>query len=488
MVGEWIVAAFGDVPRLARLDQVNGWQFGLYLAVGIACGAAVAFVNPVYVFAALAGLIAAAIVLRSTQWGLYAVIGVVTLLPFAAVPLNVGFNPTFLDLATLGLYFVWFARLMTRRQERPVGSPLSLPLLGFMLLAVFAFVAGLAHAGLTRDTLRHFVELLLAIGVFFVVVNVVQEQRQLEGTVRVLILVGFVAAAVGVFLWVLPDDTALRLLRPLARLNYVVKLRYIEDNPSLPERAIGTSSDPNVFGGLLIIVTALTAVQLFTRRPLLPRPLLWAMTATMGVCLLLTFSRAAMLGLATALIVIAFLRYRRMLWWIAIAGILILLLPQTQGYVIRLVEGLRVQDLATKMRLGEYKDAFILISRYPWFGVGFAGTPDIDLYIGVSSFYLLLAEQMGLVGLAAFLIVMGLFFTTGLDAYRRTTDEQVAAILLGCIAAMVGAMLDGFLDHYFVNLDFPHSVTLFWLTVGLTMVAVRLTGEAAGQTSTLAPS
>ena len=43
-----------------------------------------------------------------------------------------------------------------------------------------------------------------------------------------------------------------------------------------------------------------------------------------------------------------------------------------------------------------------LIARYPIFGVGFTGVPDIDLYLGVSMLYLIIAENMGLVGLASF--------------------------------------------------------------------------------------
>jgi O-antigen ligase len=76
-------------------------------------------------------------------------------------------------------------------------------------------------------------------------------------------------------------------------------------------------------------------------------------------------------------------------------------LPPAQTYVAHLVEGLMLQDRATLMRLGEYKDALALISRYPWFGVGFGGSPDADLYVGVSSLYLLMAEIMGVVGVAA---------------------------------------------------------------------------------------
>jgi hypothetical protein len=40
--------------------------------------------------------------------------------------------------------------------------------------------------------------------------------------------------------------------------------------------------------------------------------------------------------------------------------------------VAHFVEGLQGQDLATQMRFGEFKDAFILIERHP-LGVGFAG-------------------------------------------------------------------------------------------------------------------
>jgi hypothetical protein len=65
----------------------------------------------------------------------------------------------------------------------------------------------------------------------------------------------------------------------------------------------------------------------------------------------------------------------------------------TQEYVARLLEGFAGQDLATQMRFGEYKDALILIERYPIFGVGFTGTPDLDIYLGVSMLYLIMCRK-----------------------------------------------------------------------------------------------
>jgi len=111
----------------------------------------------------------------------------------------------------------------------------------------------------------------------------------------------------------------------------------------------------------------------------------------------LTYSRGSLVGLAVAVLVIGILRYRKLLWLVLAAGVLLLLLPPTQAYVARFMAGIQLQDRATLMRLGEYRDAMGLIGRYPWFGVGFSGSPDADLYVGVSNLYLLMAEEMGVV-------------------------------------------------------------------------------------------
>ena len=160
-----------------------------------------------------------------------------------------------------------------------------------------------------------------------------------------------------------------------------------------------------------------------------------------------------------------------------------MLLPQTQGYIQHFLQGVRAQDLATKMRLGEYKDALILIHRYPLLGVGFVGTPDIDIYIGVSSLYLLIAEEMGLVGLGVFLIAIAVFFAYTWRA-RRSADARLEAIILGLQTAIVAGLIGGLFDHYLFS--YPHMAAFFWLYVGLAVVAARL-GLEKGAGDILAP-
>lgn len=454
----------------------------LCVAAGLLAGAYVAILSPLYAIAGALAIVAGLLMLRDIWWGLAALIALITLLPFGALPFKLGFTPTFLDVVLIAIYLVWIARIARGKAGPFVANVLNLPITIFLLLACASFIAGLGHAYLNQYVLRHFVEILLCISLFFVIVNTVRTWPSLKGLIVVLLLAGFGAALIGVILYLLPAEWSIRLLSMLGRLGYPTGsgvLRYVDDDPSLPQRAISTSTDPNILGGLLILITTLTVAQLFSRDPLLRRPLLAVMALVDALCLYLTYSRGSMLGLVVGLGVLALVKYRRLIPLMGLAAVLLLLLPQAQAYIQRLVEGLQAQDLATQMRLGEYKDAFLLIARHPWIGVGFVGTPEISLYIGVSSVYLLMAEEMGLIGLAAFLLILFLFFRHVWQAWPAITGEDgpghaLQSIILGLVASIAGILVGGILDHYFFNLDFPSSVSIFWLYLGLSMAAMRI--------------
>ena len=450
-------------------------------AAGIAL--IVALLGPLLAIAAALGLLAGYLALRSPRWGLTFVILVACLLPFATFPFRLGFKPTFLDAALAAFVFVWAVGLLTGRERRFVGSPMALPVAIFLLLALFAFALGSANARPSITTIRRFAEIFGGILLFFVIINVVREQPDLEWAGKVVMLAGAGAALIGIIFYVIPQDWTVRVFNALGRFDYpggAGALRFIEDDPNNPMRAIGTAIDPNTFGGMLLLFAGLTAPQLFTPKPLFRRWIVVVLMALDVLCLYLTYSRSAMVGLVVALGLIALLRYRKLLVLGLVGVALLLLLPQAQDYVARFAAGVQGQDLATQMRFGEYRDALRLIARYPVFGVGFSGTPDIDLYIGVSSVYLLMAEQMGLVGLAAFLSALVVFFVMFFRTVRTgLSDLRREALLLGLGGALAGVLVSGLLDHYLFNLAYPHMVSLFWIYVGLAVAAMLLERAAA---------
>nr|MBN1230098.1 O-antigen ligase family protein [Anaerolineae bacterium] len=462
-----------NTPRKQAL--IIGALLGI---VGGVIGGALSLVGPIYTGVMLVALAGAVVILSRLDYALWAVVAIIALLPYGALPVKIVITPTFLDLALAAVFLLYMGDWMTGKRRRLSTTPVHPFIILFMLLSIFSFVAGLRYAGLTSTVIRRFAELLLSISFTLLLVDILKTPRDLRQFSMVILIAGLLVALLAIGLWILPDDLAASLLQRLSIIGYPDSgvIRYIEENPELPERAIATTADPNSLGGLLVMLSAMALPQAISEHPITRKR--WHGLITVGllvIALILTFSRGSLLAFACVLLFVAALKYRKLLAALAVGGGLFLVLPWTQYYVTRLIEGFQLGDLATQMRLGEYADALRLISRYPLLGVGFSGTPDVDLYLGVSNVYLLIASNMGLMGLAAFMALMAVIFLYALRAFRQTANQPALhPLLLGYLAGLVGALANGIFDHYFFNLSFHPAVTILWIFVGLTLASARL--------------
>jgi O-antigen ligase len=452
-------------------------------------GLAVAMGNPLVPFVALAGLVALPWLVTKPMADIVLVVLTVTLLPFATLPVRLAvLTPTLLEAGLLLLYAAWLLRALLDPNRSVTRTPADGWLILFLGCTFFAFLLGLTRDAST-DVIHNYFKLVLAVGIFFAAGSVLRDSRSITFVMRALILAGAASALIGIALWRLPDDFASSLLTRLSVVGYPTDrvIRYVEDNPALGERAVGTQVDPNSFAGVLVIVIALTGVALLARKPILPRWLLGALLLFDVAALVLTQSRTALLGALAAGVFVGTLRYRRLWAWGLAGAFAIAALGIGSGYFERLMSGLRFEDQANLMRLAEYANALDIIGRYPAFGVGFGTAGELDLTTGVSSVYLTVAERSGLIGLAAFLIVLGVILfhaVPAIIASRRKapppgdsrSDEWslLDTALLGSTAALVGAIVVGVADHYYFNIEFPHAVALFWLVAGLAFAARRL--------------
>ncbi|MEM8863146.1 MAG: O-antigen ligase family protein, partial [Chloroflexota bacterium] len=350
---------------------------GMILAVvGSLSGIILAFGGPLVGLGLIIAIVSGLIVLSNMEVGIWAVIGVVTLLPFATLPFKIVITPTFLDLALGGVFAVWVLRLVTGRQREVVAGPVAFPLIIFILVMLFAFVFGMPNGPLTSQLLRKFAELLLSLVFVILLIDYCRRWADLQRLTFVVMLAGTAAAIIGIVFWALPDELANEILNMLTRIGYPggFVIRYVEDNPEALERAIGTSVDPNVYGGMLVLMGTLIAPQLVAEKPLFwgRRWVSWAAFLSIFVALLLTNSRGAFIGLVASVGFLAFVRYRQLLPWgtAALAVILLFILPTTQdaittvvrfaagestadiatAYTERLTDAFEGEDLATQMR------------------------------------------------------------------------------------------------------------------------------------------
>ncbi|GAC1643855.1 MAG: O-antigen ligase family protein [Herpetosiphon sp.] len=482
----------GGTTELASRSPDWGWRKvvqrpvtigGIAVGVGVGGGVLAATAPPWVGLGALGGTVVVWAMLRSLRVGLAVVIAIATLLPFGTLPLKAAFTPSLLELALAGLMAVWLVRVLGQPEYPVRFSFLGGSMLALLALTVFALVLG--AGGLPDNlTLHNYLKFALAVAFFFSVINVLRNEDDLRSMARTLIVTATLAAVVGIALRQINTTTALRLLETLGRVGYPTSgrvLRFIEDDPARAERAIGTSVDPNSFGGMLALCGAFTICQLWARRPVLARPAVMVSSGLLVVCTLLTQSRGALYGLFAALAFVATVRDRR-LWW-GLCGVVVLVGADLAagtgvvGHVIdtrRFVQGVQFQDQAQQMRLAEYRNALEIIKRYPVFGVGFGSGPELGLITGVSSIYLAIGERIGLVGLALFLLTIGVFFVRAAQSWRVLPTVR-QDMLLSAMAAIVAALVVGLADHYFFNIEFAHMVALFWGTVALGVAAVECT-------------
>ncbi|MBI5349617.1 MAG: O-antigen ligase family protein, partial [Chloroflexi bacterium] len=414
--------------------SITNYQLPIALVAAVTAtivGALLGFTNVLIATIAIVAIAVSLYTLTNLEIGMWGIVAVIALLPFATLPIKVVLTPTFLDMALLAVLFVYAMQWMSRQRTRVTLTPAHAPIIGFIAMAVFAFVVGLRNGPLTSNLARHFAEFILSVVFTFVVIDYVDDRKRLERMALFVVLCGTMAAMIGIALYFIPENLAERALNALRVIGYPTGnvLQYIESNPELGQRAIGTSVNPNTLGGLLAVVGAVAAPQLTASRPLFVNRWVWgAAFALIAICLVLTFSRTAMLALVAASLLIA-ARYPKLLWVLIVGALIILILPVTQDYVDRFVQGAQGADLATQMRFGEYNDALILRARYPLLGVGFADAPDIDIYLGVSNAYLAIAQEMGFIGLAVFLLVVAVVFGWAIEHSRKAMRDDTMSSL-----------------------------------------------------------
>lgn len=466
--------------KISQFDRHSyAIAIGFVLGVlGSSIGLAIAGLGPLLASATILGVLTGLYVITDIKIALYAVVAVTLLLPFGVFPVKIAITPTLLDLALGGFLLVYLFQWMTGRRGSLRLTPVHAMIAVYVMWLIFAFALGLRHAMPTSSNLRQFAETMISIALVFILSDLLRSPQMLRRLALVIVLAVGAQAAMALVLYIVPDTLAESLLVRLSRIGYPDGgvIRYFEDNPALGERAIGTWVDPNALAGVAAMAATFIAPQLVSKSPILRhRWLTLAIFAAVVMTLLLTGSRASFLALACGLLVIAVVGYRRMIPILFLAAALFLLLPQTQNYLDRIVQAFQGADLATQMRIGEWTDSLTLIGRYPVFGVGFTGTPEIDIYTDVANMYLIMANQIGLAGVVIFLLTMASIFIYGGRAWKYArTDHDFTAIHLGFHAALFTALVNAVADLYFFRLDFQSSITWFWLIVALCVASSRL--------------
>ena len=394
-------------------------------------------------------LIAAALVLLPQRLPLYAQASLLLLIPL-----------------------LWMAHRLARgRFWTP--HPLDLPL----AVLVVTLPVGLWASPLPLESLPLLFQRLAAVALLYAVVNSLHTAARLR-----------LAAAL-----LLPGTALLSVMGLLGaqRSSKLLPSPWTAAIPRLPLsfwNAASSGFNANIVAGLLAIFVPVTAAYaLFAlRRPLRPRGLaraafLGALTAIEGLVLLYTQSRGGLIAFGVALLVVAVSRDRRWLWLLplgaaALGGLLLTVgpqslldllpgdaghsaIPSTAGRLELISRGLyMLQDFAfTGIGLGMFSRILPLL--YPLFLAG----PD-TVMPHVHDIYLQAGIEHGLPGLIAFLALLLLLVTMGVQSIRWSRRQPWEPLAAGLLAGLVAFLVHGLVD---VVASSPRAQLLIWGHWGL---------------------
>lgn len=195
--------------------------------------------------------------------------------------------------------------------------------------------------------------------------------------------------------------------------------------------------------------------------------------------LAMTLSRGGWLGFGAGLAFYALRSVRTLTYLLVIVAVLALILGSSGGLKGEFLR--RIQEIPTDNRIDVWKTTLNMVKAYPVVGVGAGVFPYVyERYMvegappGITfahNIFLNVLAEMGVIGLAAFLVLM---FVTGRAAMRlRNTGVAFHRAL---VAAFLGVMVHQQVDIPILMVDVGF---LFWLIVGMiTAYSSALAGTA----------
>ena len=385
--------------------------------------------------------------------------------------------PSLLQLLVIALAFAAWLKRDTAPIKVVLTEPLSLLLLGFVLLhlvtTTWSHDAELADARV-MELAKSFTIFLLAT----LLMN--SRQRVMQGVTALLASASILGVLV--FVQLLRGDFANE-YGGLAR----IKQAHIYGDVFQP-RIAGPLGDPNFFAQILLIAVPVAALFGLTTRSRMKRHLAIAAGAIATATLLLTYSRGAMLALGVMglmMLKALHIRWQTTAAGIALLAVLLVVMPRSVTERLVTIEEILPSaeeplhpDSSFQERKLLMTVAWVMFVANPIVGVGAANyTTRYDDYVGSTSsaarqyadpadmhyphnLYLEAAAETGLIGVTLFLVIATACWITLRRAERslELRDGELAVIANGFAIALAGYLASAL----FLHLAFPRYLFLLF--------------------------
>ncbi len=408
VIGRLVMLATGFTEDDIADTRGSGGHQGIPFMLGIICGAMTYFLSPVYILLGLAaGLWLYLVMIRPE-------LGVLTL--FFAMPI---FPTMLLGAVTAYTVFCTFIKLLRGKRILKI-EPIDITVMAFAVLLFFGGTVSLSDQSLKPALL-----MICFIFGYFLTVTLMNTRAWLVRCSTVCVLSATLVSLYGIFMYFTGGGYS--------------SSAWVDSEmfTSIGRRAVGTLENPNMFGEYLILIIPIAVGMLIGRGEGLRRVPAFFCIGIMGVCLILTWSRGAWLGLIFAALLFLFMWHRRSVWIIlaGIACIPILPMVLPASIVSRFTSIGNMTDSSTSYRVYIWRATINMIEDNLTTGIGIGeGAWDrlypLYSYLGVEAaphshnLYLQIWLELGIIGLLVFVVFLFLLYQSGFTLFSRLSGDS----------------------------------------------------------------
>jgi O-antigen ligase len=421
--------------------------------------------SPLIALAALIGIFLIFAVLKRPEIALIGILIITSSIIFENQLPSINVGPITLllsDLLLLGCLALIAARSLVEPKFKIVRTPLDWPLIIFIGLMLLSTIIAISNKSLEYSVAIAWVRIMSYYLTFFIVTNLVHDQRQLNFLINGIFVVAVIVAGAVVGQFLLGDSVQL-----------------------ISGRVQDLSSEGAALSGLLriappglstVLVSFITLICIVvvkkTRSIRFPEIL---SIGLMGMALLLTFLRsmwaAIIMVLSLLMVLVRGKDRQRMIRWglviiCLIAIILLIIFINPDSRAARLVGALmdrygsltvgktfQGQDSSLNWRMLENKYAISSISAHPLIGIGMGARyrpfdrrltvygDTYDYRMHIHNGYLWILLDMGILGFLAFIWLSITFLNRGFRNWRSITNDRFRGVMLGFSIVYLAALI-----------------------------------------------
>jgi O-antigen ligase len=303
---------------------------------------------------------------------------------------------------------------------------------------------------------------------YYALVDWVRTEEDFRAVLHALLFSTIVVAIFGLYQFLIGDYSAL----------YDVLYPIQEDalkNPPWAGRITSFLSHYNGTAAYLNMVVPFCIALAVRARERFTRGLSWICLSLASIAIVLTQSRGGLLAFVAILLISAYLlapnagariRWMGAVVLCSVAGALV------AGSIFERLSG--VDSFTEITRLAIWAGAWLIFAGHPVVGIGYGNfkmalaaaitVPD-GFMLDAHNLYLELLAETGILGLAAFVLLIFLCLRYARRMQRQSASTMECVLGVGVFAAISGVLVHGCVEYVFHNS--PQCAALFFLLIGL---------------------